>query len=120
LLAPHLPLSFTESYHGALRSGVSVEREEIVVGKSGQRYWAKIISNPIQDAQGAWTHTVSMLTDITRSKMHEVLQHRVLEALAREQPLTEVLELVCQEVERIAPEVTASVLEVDAQGLLHP
>lgn len=120
LLAPHLPLSFTESYHGALRSGVSVEREEIVVGKSGQRYWAKIISNPIQDAQGAWTHTVSMLTDITRSKMHEVLQHRVLEALAREQPLTEVLELVCQEVERITPEVTASVLEVDVQGLLHP
>jgi GAF domain-containing protein len=32
----------------------------------------------------------------------------------------EVLEMVCLEVERIAPEVTASILEVDAQGLLHP
>jgi GAF domain-containing protein len=61
-----------------------------------------------------------MLTDITRSKMHEALQHRVLEAMARERPLAEVLEMVCQEVERIAPEVTASILEVDAQGLLHP
>lgn len=120
LLAPHLPPEFSENYHGALRAGTSVEREEIVVGKSGQRYWVKVISNPIQDAQGAWIYTVSMLTDITRSKMHEALQHRVLEALARERPLTEVLELVCQEVERIAPEVTASVLEVDAQGLLHP
>jgi hypothetical protein len=28
--------------------------------------------------------------------------------------------MVCLEVERIAPEVTASILEVDAQGLLHP
>lgn len=52
---------------------------------SGKKLWsakavsaigAKIISNPIQDAQGAWTHTVSMLTDITSSKMHEVLQHQ--------------------------------------------
>lgn len=120
LLAPHLPPEFSETFHSALRAGESVEREEIVEGKSGQRYWVKVISNPILDAQGTWTYTVSMLTDITRSKMHEALQHRVLEALAREQPLTEVLELVCQEVERIAPEVTASVLEVDAQGLLHP
>jgi hypothetical protein len=44
----------------------------------------------------------------------------VLEAMARERPLAEVLEMVCLEVERIAPEVTASILEVDAQGLLHP
>jgi hypothetical protein len=63
---------------------------------------------------------VSLLTDITQAKMHEALQHQVLEAMAREQPLTEVLEMVCLEVERIAPEVTASILAVDEQGLLHP
>ena len=120
LLAPHLSADFTDVYRQGLRAGRPVGREEIVVGKQGKRYWAKVISNPIVDAQGEWSYTVSMLTDITRTKMHEALHHRVLEAMARERPLAEVLEMVCQEVERIAPEVTASILEVDAQGVLHP
>ncbi|WP_313570695.1 sensor domain-containing protein [Comamonas terrigena] len=120
LLAPQMSEEFVNIYRTELRAGRPVGREEIVVGKNGQRYWAKVISNPILDADGQWRYTVSMLTDITRSKMHEALQHRVLEAMARERPLAEVLEMVCQEVERIAPEVTASILEVDAQGLMHP
>lgn len=120
LLAPQLPPEYASQYSAALRAGQSLEREEIVVGKAGQRYWAKVISNPVIDADGSWRYTVTMLTDITRAKMHEALQHRVLEAMAREQPLAEVLEMVCLEVERIAPELTASILEVDAQGLLRP
>ncbi|MFC2974154.1 EAL domain-containing protein [Azotobacter bryophylli] len=120
LLAPQLPDAGIAEYDAALREGHSAEREEIVVGKDGQRYWAKIISNPIFDEAGRWSYTVTLLTDITRSKMHEALQHRALEAMAREQPLTEVLELICQEVERIAPEITASILEVDDQGRLRP
>ncbi len=111
---------FAELYRAELRQGKTVGREEVVVGKQGQRYWAQVTSNPVFDAEGRWLYTVSVLTDITRSKMHEALQHRVLEAMAREHPLAEVLEMVCQEVERIAPEVTASILEVDAQGILHP
>lgn len=120
LLAPQLPDVGIAEYDATLREGHSAEREEIVVGKDGQRYWAKIISNPIFDEAGRWSYTVTLLTDITRSKMHEALQHRALEAMAREQPLTEVLELICQEVERIAPEITASILEVDDQGRLRP
>ena len=120
LLAPHLDADFTEDYRAGLRAGQAVRHEEIVVGKNGQRYWAKVISNPVLDAAGRWQLTITMLTDITRAKMHEALQHRTLEAMAREQPLADVLDLVCREVERIAPEVTASILGVDAQGLLHP
>ncbi|QPF72063.1 EAL domain-containing protein [Roseateles sp. DAIF2] len=120
LLAPQLDQAFVDDYRAALRAGRPVAREEIVVGQSGQRYWAKVISNPVADPGGDWRYTVTMLTDITRAKMHEALQHRVLEAMAREQPLVEVLDLVCREVERIAPEVAATILEVDAQGLLHP
>lgn len=52
--------------------------------------------------------------------MHEVLQRRVLEAMARDLPLMDVLEMVCEEVERIAPEVCTSILAVDAEGMLHP
>ena len=120
LIAPQLSAEFLAFCQKELRAGRSLAREEVVMGKDGQRYWAKVISNPIKDVEGRLRYTVSMFTDITSSKMHEALQHRVLEAMARERPLAEVLEMVCQEVERIAPEVTASILEVDEQGLLHP
>ncbi|WP_370682603.1 EAL domain-containing protein [Comamonas sp. GB3 AK4-5] len=119
LLVPQMPEEFAQTYRGALRAGQPVGREEVVVGKQGQRYWAKVTSNPIVDADGHWRYTITVLTDITRAKMHEVLQHRVLEAMARERPLTEVLELVCREVERIAPEVAVSILEVDANQCLR-
>lgn len=120
LLAPDKDQDYIDTYKNSLSSGHSVEREEIVQGKDGQRYWVKVISNPILDDDGQWQLTVTILTDITRAKMYEVLQQKVLEAMAREQPLTEVLELISEEVERIAPEITASILEVDKKGQLHP
>ncbi|SDI50544.1 sensor domain-containing protein [Pseudomonas panipatensis] len=119
LLAPQLDAQSIAQLHAELYGGRSLQREEIVTGKQGQRYWAKITSNPIFDDAGRLQHTVTLLTDITQAKMHEALQHQVLEAMAREQPLTEILELICLEVERIAPEITASILAVDEQGLLH-
>lgn len=120
LLMPQKSAQFRDNYRSALRSGQAVEREEVLVGRDGQRYWGKVTSNPAQDETGNWQYTVSILTDITSSKMHEVLQHTVLEAMARDRPLLEVLGMVCQEVERIAPEVSASILSVDASGVLHP
>lgn len=120
LLAPRKSDAFATTYQAKLRAGEPVESEEIVVGQSEQRYWAKIISNPIHDQAGNWQYTVTMLTDITSAKLYEVLQQRALEAMAREQPLTDVLEMICQEVERIAPELIVSILEVDEQRCLHP
>jgi diguanylate cyclase (GGDEF)-like protein/PAS domain S-box-containing protein len=121
LLAPQVTEDFTEPYRLALREGRSVEREEIVLSKDGRRYWVKVVSNAVA-AAGAedWNCIVTTLTDITRSKMHEVLQHRVLEAMVRESPLVEVLELICREVEQISPEISASILGVSEQGLLQP
>src|SRR5690554_8117275 len=40
--------------------------------------------------------------------------------MSHDLPLMRVLEVVCKEVERVAPEVCASILQVDEQGLLHP
>lgn len=103
-----------------LREGRSVTSEQLVVGRDGHRYWAKLMCNPVLDPAGTWQYTVSILFDITNTKMHEVLNNRVLEAMARDTPLREVLEMVCEEVERIAPEISASILEVDEHGVLHP
>lgn len=119
LLVPDKDEQTIAEYYAEMYAAGAMQREEIVVGKQGQRYWAKVVSNPIFDSGGHLQHTVTLFTDITQAKMHEALQHRVLESMAREQPLTEVLELICMEVERIAPELAASILSVDEEGRLH-
>lgn len=120
LLSPQLHSSFVEELNADLVEGRISVREEIITGKSGQRYWAKIISNPVMADDGTLKFSVTTLVDITGTKLHEALHHRALEAMAREKSLTEVLNIICLEVERIAPEFTASILEVDDNGLLHP
>ncbi|HUD42135.1 MAG TPA: EAL domain-containing protein [Dokdonella sp.] len=102
----------------ALWSGRHVE--ELIHDREGQPLWCSIVVNPITDAAGALVNTVSVITNITDTKMHEVLQHKVLEAMVHEAPVREVMTLVCREVERIAPEVVASILSVDEQGRLRP
>ena len=120
LLVPHASPEFTAAYRAELEAGKPVYREEILVGKDGERYWVSARANPVMGEDGRLQTTVTVITDITESKMHEVLQRRTLEAMARDQPLSEVLDLVCREVERIAPDIAVSVLEVDDQGRLHP
>src|SRR5450830_1776142 len=71
-------------------------------------------------AEGKLINAVCILTDITNTKMHEVLQYKALNAMVREASLPEVLTMVCLELEHIAPDIIASVLRVDEQGLLHP
>ena len=119
LLAANANAHYIDYVRLELLAGRSVRREEIVVGKSGQRYWINVVANPVLGEDGRLVSVVSVLTDITQSKMYEVLQHNALEAMASEQPLAQVLELICREVERIAPEVAASILEVDEHGCLQ-
>src|SRR5690606_31944772 len=83
--------------------------------------WVAVVVNPTGGQNGGGPEgRVAIMTDITLTKMHETLQQRVLEGMVAELPLAALMELVCTEVERIAPEVTASVLAVDEQGRLHP
>ena len=79
-----------------------------------------MVVNAAEEAVGGPGGSITVLTDITLTKMHEVLQKRVLEGMVNELPLADLMALVCREVERIAPEVTASILSVDELGLLHP
>ena len=120
LLVPQIATGRAEEVRAGLRQGLPGDFEAVVTGKEGRRYWSKIICNPVMDAQGQWTCTVSVLLDITKTKIHEVLHHRALQAMSQDLPLIQVLEVVCEEVERVAPEVCASILQVDEQGLLHP
>ncbi|MBH9576983.1 putative bifunctional diguanylate cyclase/phosphodiesterase [Inhella proteolytica] len=50
----------------------------------------------------------------------DALQRAVLGAVASGEPLRAVMDLLCREVEALAPELMCSVLAVDAQGHVHP
>lgn len=120
LLTSAAEKSQIEAYRADLRSGCSVEREEVAVGKNRQHYWTKVISTPIHTPEDGWQYTVTMLTDITQAKLYEILQHPVLDAMARDKSLTEVLGIICSELEYVAPELTVSILAIDDQRKLRP
>ncbi|WP_287496324.1 EAL domain-containing protein [Pandoraea sp. CB10b_02] len=102
------------------RDGRSCHCEVLVRTAQRQPLWVSIVTNPILDAGGKLVNAVVLFTDITQSKIQEVLQHKALAAMVRDAPLVEVLTLVCRELEQIAPEVMASVVRVDAEGRLRP
>ncbi|WP_353189615.1 EAL domain-containing protein [Pandoraea pnomenusa] len=102
------------------RDGRSCHREVLVRTAQQHPLWVSVVTNPILDASGKLANAVVLFTDITQSKIQEVLQHKALAAMVRDAPLAEVLLLVCRELEQIAPEVMASVVRVDAEGRLRP
>ncbi|WP_288393249.1 EAL domain-containing protein [uncultured Herbaspirillum sp.] len=108
-----------ERCHDELLQGHSFHTEELIHDFHDQPVWISAVTNPILDAAGRLINAVCVMTDITNTKVHEVLQNRVLNAMARDSSLSEQMSLLCEEVERVAPEVIASVLRVDEQGRLH-
>ncbi|RQO81331.1 EAL domain-containing protein [Acidovorax sp. FJL06] len=120
LLGPHSDPSLLASIRENVMEHGQFHIETLLYSKTGQPRWVSMVINASDEASGGPGGSVTVLTDITLTKMHEVLQTRVLEGMVSELPLRELMALVCREVERIAPEVTASILAVDAQGRLHP
>ncbi|WP_338524885.1 EAL domain-containing protein [Pseudomonas batumici] len=100
--------------------GQSNEISALISKRNGQRLWLHVSSTPVFDHQGKVENIVIVLTDITRTKLHEVLQDKIIGALLKEASLESVLTLLCQEIEHIAPEVAVSILSVDQAGILHP
>lgn len=99
-----------------LSAGKTLSAEHLIYDRRGKPLWCAINVNPVLDAHGALEGYVGEISDITRSKIHEVLQNHVLDALAREVPFADVLTLICTEVERFAPQTLASILKIDSDG----
>jgi diguanylate cyclase (GGDEF)-like protein/PAS domain S-box-containing protein len=120
LLGPHSDPALLESIRSNISAQGEFHVETMLYSKSGQPRWVSMVINASPEASGGPGGSITVLTDITLTKMHEVLQTKVLEGMVNELPLPDLMALVCREVERIAPEVTASILAVDAQGCLRP
>ena len=93
--------------------------EALVRCHDGRRIWCGIASTGLNRATGEPDLQLLALTEITQSKIHEVLLDRLLEGMARDEPPEHLMEAACLEIERLLPRTSASVLRVNA-GRLHP
>ncbi len=104
-----------------LAQGKPLQHETLVADKAGQPRWLSIAVSPIMTTapSAGVVNTVSVLTDITATKVRESIQHRTLEALARDLPTSKIMADLCRSVERMAPGAIASVMRVADGRLRH-
>ena len=98
----------------AIRAGSTYRSQKIAYGKTGHPLWVFIVAAPVLNKEGVHTHTVSIITDITDIKIHDRLQNKTLEALMRGVSSTEILSLICYEVERILRDITIGIIGTTA------
>lgn len=92
---------------------------EVLARRSdGRHIWCSIARTELRDAADTRLHLLA-LTEITQSKIHEVLLDRFLEGIARDEPAKSLLEEACLEIEWMVPGICASVLRVNGEGCLE-
>jgi diguanylate cyclase (GGDEF)-like protein/PAS domain S-box-containing protein len=120
LQGPHTQQGLADAIRQGLRLHGHYHGDALIYSRDGQPRWVSMVVNMADEASGGPGGSITVLTDITLTKMHEVLQKRVLESMVSETSLPELMTRVCKEVENIAPEVTASILAIDAHGMIRP
>ncbi len=108
LAGPHTDPETVEWVRGQLHTQQGYRTELLVYAKNGVPLWISAVVNPVFDPERNVRYLLGVYTDITHSKLHEEMHRKVLSAIVREQPLQEVLTLICREVEKVMPEAVAS------------
>ena len=96
------------------------EEEILAYDKDGNEIWISVMVKPFRNARGRVKYVFALLTDISETRQLKSLQQLIMGALADELPLTEIADRLCRRVEIIAPDVVASLLHIDSDGLIHP
>jgi PAS domain S-box-containing protein len=110
--------------HRVLREGVVVglANHTVLIHRDGRLIPIADSGAPIRDDQGRITGVVLVFRDQSTERFHErrrEAEHRLLEELARGQPLRPWLESLCREYQALYPEALASVLLLDGDRLRH-
>jgi diguanylate cyclase (GGDEF)-like protein/PAS domain S-box-containing protein len=84
---------------------------------NGTRAWVEISVSRI--SAGYKTLRLIVAKNITLNKVHKTLRYQVLKALAETESLPEVMTLLCHEIKRIAPEISATVVRLTPDGHLQ-
>ncbi len=103
-----------------LRRGRDVREEVRTHARDGREVWLSLTLRAVLDDDDNVLHLIGYLEDTTESRQIQSLQRDVLEAVAQETPLVDVMRMLCERVEAIFPEVVCSILAVDNEQKLRP
>ncbi|MDR2015782.1 MAG: EAL domain-containing protein [Azoarcus sp.] len=81
------------------------------------RVWAEISVSRIE-ITGHILYLI-IARNITLHKVHKALRQHVLQVMANTESLQEVLNLLCQEINRIAPEISVTIARLNSDGRLN-
>src|SRR4051794_2542503 len=100
--------------------GCGDDEEVLLYDRNGDETWGSATVKAFRNNRGRIKYIFALLSDISENKQLRSLQQLIMSALADELPIAEIADQLCRRVEAIAPDVVASVLHVDSDGLLHP
>lgn len=96
------------------------EEEVPLTTRDGQIVWMSTVVKPLYGEDNELAHYLLVFSDINDSKQIQRLQRDVLEAIAQDKPIKEVMDLISRRVELIAADVVCSILAVDENELIRP
>ena len=113
---------FVADWMSDVKTGQSMDSEVRVRRADGQYRWFLIRRVPLRDEAGKILKWYGVFTDIEDRKRAEALlagEKRVLELVAKGNPLPEILDSLCRLVEEQARGALASILLVQGNRLKH-
>ncbi|MGB3384587.1 MAG: PAS domain S-box protein, partial [Marinomonas sp.] len=116
------PVSYSNEVAGiraSLLKGEAIKLEAPVLGKDGRELWCSIMANPVFDDAGELTNIVTIMSEITATKLHEVLHANILGSIAKDEPLEVIMEVACKEISKIDKSIIPAVLRVDDERKLQ-
>ncbi len=90
----------------------------LICNQQGEPKWVTMTANVVTDADDQSQYIVATVSDITVTKIHETLQHRLLQYLVEGRSLRSMMTMLCREVQKILGSVHMSVATLDHQGRL--
>jgi PAS domain S-box-containing protein len=109
-------------WRASLASGEPFENEARHRDAQGNYRWLLVRAVPLRDEHGNVLKWYGAVTDIEDRKRAEALlagEKRILEMVAKGDPLSQILETLCRLVEKQATDVLASILLLDGNRLRH-
>jgi len=119
IVTPHMTAEYADMLRQKHKNGEAVKIDEMLQTKKGDRLWCSIMSNPILNEEGELTHIVIIISEITKTKLHEILHQRVLGAIAHDLPLECVMESVCHEISLLSDDIAPAIMALDDENSLQ-
>ncbi|MHB1110854.1 MAG: EAL domain-containing protein [Devosia sp.] len=103
-----------------VRQGKTFHEEVWAFDKRGNELWLLATVRPVLGGDRRIENLVCVLENTTESRQIQTLQRDVLEAVAQDMPLRQVMNLICKRVETIFPEVISTIVAIDPDKRLRP